>query len=181
MNLQYFAEEPADDESVDTSQTEETTETEESTGKTFSRDDIAKMMAAEKAKWDSENEARLAKAKKEGEELAKMTAKEREDAEAKKREDALSQREQDLVHRELTATAKDELVKAKLPQRFLKMAMAGADNEEAVLANIKDITEEWTPAVNDTVTERLKRDTPEDVSSSDNATDPFASKMAKYQ
>jgi len=190
MNLQFFADpnadpapEPADPNTdpVDPNADPEggNVEPEE---KTFTRDDIGKMIAAEKAKWDKTAVEQLEEAKKsgltEGEKRAKMSAKEREDAATKQREEALSQREQELNQRELTATAKDELSKAGLPQSFLSMAL-GAD-AEATAENVKALKVTYDEAVNTAVTDRLKSPLPKAGNGAAGSDDPFAAKMAKY-
>lgn len=157
MNLQFFAEpdskpEPKPEGKPDTGKGEP------EGGKTFTRDDIAKMISAEKTKWQKEHEADVEEAKNEAAKLAKMSAKEREDAENKKKLDDIAKREANLNRRELEVATKTELVNSDLPESFLDVVI-GKD-AESTKENIKKVKELFDKEVQAEVTNRLKTDLP---------------------
>ncbi|MEE6727419.1 DUF4355 domain-containing protein [Pediococcus acidilactici] len=160
MNLQFFAEsnEPVDPTNEPNPAGKEGEEQKEPTGKTFTRDDIAKMISAEKDKWQKEHEADVEEAKNEAAKLAKMSAKEREEAENKKRLDDIAKREADLNRRELEVATKTELVNSDLPESFLDVVI-GKD-AESTKENIKKVKELFDKEVQAEVTNRLKTDLP---------------------
>ncbi len=159
MNLQFFAEpspeptpEPEPEGKPDAGKGEP------EGGKTFTRDDIAKMISAEKDKWQKEHEADVEEAKNEAAKLAKMSAKEREDAENKKKLDDIAKREANLNRRELEVAIKTELVNSDLPESFLDVVI-GKD-AESTKENIKKVKELFDKEVQAEVTNRLKTDLP---------------------
>lgn len=159
MNLQFFAEpspeptpEPEPEGKPDTGKGEP------EGGKTFTRDDIAKMISAEKTKWQKEHEADVEEAKNEAAKLAKMSAKEREDAENQKKLDDIAKREANLNRRELEVATKTELVNSDLPESFLDVVI-GKD-AESTKENIKKVKELFDKEVQAEVTNRLKTDLP---------------------
>lgn len=160
MNLQFFAEpnEPVDPTNEPNPAGNEVEEPKEPTGKTFTRDDIAKMISAEKDKWQKEHEADVEEAKNEAAKLAKMSAKEREDAENKKKLDDIAKREANLNRRELEVATKTELVNSDLPESFLDVVI-GKD-AESTKENIKKVKELFDKEVQAEVTNRLKTDLP---------------------
>lgn len=155
MNLQFFAEptpEPEPEGKPDTGKGEP------EGGKTFTRDDIAKMISAEKTKWQKEHEADVEEAKNEAAKLARMSAKEREEAENKKKLDDIAKREANLNRRELEVATKTELVNSDLPESFLDVVI-GKD-AESTKENIKKVKELFDKEVQSEVTNRLKTDLP---------------------
>lgn len=171
MDLQFFAEEPDTSEDNPDSKPNDAgndgedpeKETENKSGKTFTRDDIAKMIAAEKDKWQKEHESEIEEAKSEGAKLAKMSAKEREEAEKKKKLDDLEAREQKLNRRELEIATKSELVNSHLPESFLEIVI-GKD-AETTNSNIKKVKDLFDEEVGKAVTERLKTPLPKNGAS----------------
>lgn len=162
MNLQFFAE-PDPEGKPNTGDGEpdgkpEAGKGEPEGGKTFTRDDIAKMISAEKDKWQKEHEADVEEAKNEAAKLAKMSAKEREDAENKKKLDDIAKREANLNRRELEVATKTELVNSDLPESFLDVVI-GKD-AESTKENIKKVKELFDKEVQSEVTNRLKTDLP---------------------
>lgn len=159
MNLQFFAEpSPEPDPTSEPEGKPEAGKGEPEGGKTFTRDDIAKMISAEKDKWQKEHEADVEEAKNEAAKLAKMSAKEREDAENKKRLDDIAKREANLNRRELEVATKTELVNSALPESFLDVVI-GKD-AESTKENIKKVKELFDKEVQAEVTNRLKTDLP---------------------
>lgn len=88
------------DEQVDTQQ-ENAEETKPETGRTFTRADVAKMIAAERSKWESEQSEAIEKAKSEGERLAKQSKDERSKEEENKRLSAIEERERAVAEKEM--------------------------------------------------------------------------------
>lgn len=121
LNLQLFAEETAENNESAETNAEESNDNVESKEKTFSRTDIAKMIAAEKAKWESSKETELEAAKTEAAKLAKMSADQKAEYEKNKQETALAEREAELTKRELTATAKESLADKGLSTELVKI------------------------------------------------------------
>ncbi|MBF7131101.1 DUF4355 domain-containing protein [Pediococcus pentosaceus] len=161
MNLQFFAEpsqEPKPTPEPEPEGKPEADKGEPEGGKTFTRDDIAKMISAEKDKWQKEHEADVEEAKNEAAKLAKMSAKEREDAENQKKLDDIAKREANLNRRELEVATKTELVNSDLPESFLDVVI-GKD-AETTKENIKKVKELFDKEVQAEVTNRLKTDLP---------------------
>lgn len=159
MNLQFFAEpSPEPDSTSEPEGKPDAGKGEPEGGKTFTRDDIAKMISAEKDKWQKEHEADVEEAKNEAAKLAKMSAKEREDAENKKRLDDIAKREANLNRRELEVATKTELVNSDLPESFLDVVI-GKD-AESTKENIKKVKELFDKEVQAEVTNRLRTDLP---------------------
>lgn len=159
MNLQFFAEpSPEPTPEPEPEGKPESGKGEPEGGKTFTRDDIAKMISAEKDKWQKEHEADVEEAKNEAAKLAKMSAKEREDAENKKKLDDIAKREANLNRRELEVATKTELVNSALPESFLDVVI-GKD-AESTKENIKKVKELFDKEVQAEVTNRLKTDLP---------------------
>lgn len=159
MNLQFFAEpSPEPDPTPEPEGKPEAGKGEPEGGKTFTRDDIAKMISAEKDKWQKEHEADVEEAKNEAAKLARMSAKEREEAENKKKLDDIAKREANLNRRELEVATKTELVNSDLPESFLDVVI-GKD-AESTKENIKKVKELFDKEVQAEVTNRLKTDLP---------------------
>lgn len=159
MNLQFFAEpSPEPEPTPEPEGKPDTGKGEPEGGKTFTRDDIAKMISAEKDKWQKEHEADVEEAKNEAAKLAKMSAKEREDAENQKKLDDIAKREANLNRRELEVATKTELVNSALPESFLDVVI-GKD-AESTKENIKKVKELFDKEVQAEVTNRLKTDLP---------------------
>ncbi|QYU58203.1 DUF4355 domain-containing protein [Weissella confusa] len=147
--------------------------------KTFTRDDISKMMAAERAKWEEEAEERIEREKSEAERLAKLSKTEREEAEAKKREEELAKREQAVKRSELKIETREQLRNSGLPVEFADIVMA--DEAEQIQENIKAVKTTFDEAVERLVNERLAQGVPRNGSGKSGAMDPFEAKLAKYK
>lgn len=87
-------------EQVDT-QNETVEQPKQESERTFTRDDIAKMMTAERAKWEAEQADAIEKARSEGERLAKLSKDERAKEEEQKRLDAITERERLVAEKEM--------------------------------------------------------------------------------
>lgn len=122
--------------------------------------ELAKQVAAARAGWEKEAQARIKTARTEGEKLAKLSDDERAKAEAAKSEEALSEREKaadareaELARKELRAAAVDTLVKRGLPQ-----GLAGSLNyssAEACQESIEAVEKSFREAVREGVDAKL--------------------------
>lgn len=183
MNLQYFAEPNEPENPVDP---DDGGKEEDENGKTFTRDDIAKMMAAEHSKWEKEHEDAIEQAKQvgksEGEKLAKMSAKEREDEALKARMRDLDDREQALTQKELKAQTLTELSNSGLPSTFLDMVLG--EDADSTNANIKALKETYDKEVAAKVVENRKTDLPKtgvSVTDTDSMTAKIQQRLAGSQ
>lgn len=126
--------------------------------KTFTRSELSKMMAAEKAKWESEKQVEVENAKNEAERLAKLSEDERSSEMAKKREHELAERERKVQRSELLIETRDQLNNSGLPVEFAEMVMA--DDAEQIQNNIKVTKTAFDDAVEREVNKRLLQKTP---------------------
>lgn len=153
MNLQKFTEggsgEPAN--STDPQGNEDQS-------RAFTREDIAKMLSAEKAKWDKDLDERLAKERQagltEGQRMAQMTEEERAKETQRQQAEATEKREQDLNRRELRLTALEELATRELPASLIEAV--ALTNAEECTKSIEVIEKAFRGAVETAVNERLK-------------------------
>lgn len=183
MNLQYFAEPNEPTDPVDPVDPDDGGKKEDGNGKTFTRDEIAKMMAAEHSKWEKEHEDAIEQAKQdgksEGEKLAKMSAKEREDEALKARMKDLDDREQALSQKELKAQTLTELSNNGLPSNFLNMVLG--EDADSTNANIKALKVTYDKEVAAKVVENRKTDLPKtgvNVGDTDNITSKIQQRLA---
>lgn len=156
LNLQYFADQEDSTEQVDTQEASQ--EQQEHEEKTFTRDQIAKMISAQKAEWEKEKEQEIEEAKSEAERLAKLSKDEREKEKNRKRQEQLDKREKELATRELKLETQSLLAEEALPAEFLDVVMA--DSADQISQNISNIRQIFDQAVEKRVDERLKQTAP---------------------
>lgn len=154
MNIQMFADgDGSDTPPADDSGTDDKDKQNEQGEKTFTRSDIAKMIAAEKSKWEQEYEAKVEKERNEAAELAKLSEKDRQKA--------LIQKEKDEFEKEKAAFRKEQLAVEKGKQLTVQGMPADFANRivgetaEAILEDVKAFRTEWDKAVEAKVNERL--------------------------
>lgn len=142
MNLQYFAEPEG---GQDTPPAEQTTPPEdkpkgEETGKTFSRDELAKIVAAEtkkaRASWEQEAEAKKEEAKK----LAKMNAEEKLQHELEQKEAEIAELKRGQTLNEMKSEASKMLSGAGLPQDDELLGLIVSEDAEATKKAVAVIT-----------------------------------------
>ncbi|MDU2859698.1 MAG: DUF4355 domain-containing protein [Streptococcus salivarius] len=126
--------------------------------RTFTRTEIGKMLAAERAKWEAEQATALEQAKSEGERLAKLTKDERAREEEAKRIAELEKREQDIAEREMKLATQSLLADEGLPQEFLDHVLA--PTAEEVKAKITALRIVFDSEVEKRVNERLVQSAP---------------------
>ncbi|EJX80316.1 DUF4355 domain-containing protein [Enterococcus faecium] len=142
MHLQYFAEPEG---GQDTPPAEQPTPPDdkpkgEETGKTFSRDEVAKMIAAEtkkaRASWEKELEAKKEEAKK----LAKMNAEEKLQHELEQKEAEIAELKRNQTLSEMKSEASKMLSSASLPQDDELLGLIVSEDAEATKKAVSIIT-----------------------------------------
>lgn len=149
MSLQFFAEGGDGGASTNSQQNQQSqvdgkqsdnSEGEQGTGKTFSRDDVAKMIAAEtnkaKAVWEKELEAKKEEAKK----LAKMNAEEKLQHELEQKEAEIAELKRGQTLNEMKSEASKMLSGAGLPQDDELLGLIVSDDAEATKKAVSVIT-----------------------------------------
>jgi hypothetical protein len=126
----------------------------ETAGKSFTQDDINRIVSQTIASERKKAEAQVAQAKKEAEELAQMTAEQRAEHRIAEREAALAEREDTLKRSEVRATATQLLVKKGLPAG-LADALEYADSDKASAA-IEQLEQAFRAALQQGIEERMK-------------------------
>lgn len=144
-------------EQVDT-QKETVEQPKQESERTFTRDDIAKMMTAERAKWEAEQADAIEKARSEGERLAKLSKDERAKEEEQKRLDAITERERLVAEKEMRIETQTLLVEKGLPLEFIDIVLA--TTAEEVKTNIDNLQTIFDSAVEKRVDERLTQEKP---------------------
>ncbi|WP_203265659.1 DUF4355 domain-containing protein [Streptococcus uberis] len=144
-------------EQVDT-QNETVEQPKQENERTFTRDDIAKMMTAERAKWEAEQADAIEKARSEGERLAKLSKDERAKEEEQKRLDAITERERLVAEKEMRIETQTLLVEKGLPLEFIDIVLA--TTAEEVKTNIDNLQIIFDSAVEKRVDERLTQEKP---------------------
>lgn len=143
MQLQFFSENP--DGGQDTPPAEQNTPPEdkpkgEETGKTFSRDELAKIVAAEtkkaRASWEQEAEAKKEEAKK----LAKMNAEEKLQHELEQKEAEIAELKRGQTLNEMKSEASKMLSGAGLPQDDELLGLIVSEDAEATKKAVAVIT-----------------------------------------
>lgn len=144
-------------EEVDTQQ--KTVEEEKAEGgRSFTRADVAKMLSAERAKWEAEQATAIEQARSEGERLAKMSKDERAKEEEQKRLDAIAERERAVAEKEMRIETQTLLAEKGLPIDFINIVLA--PTAEEVKTNIESLQTVFDSAVEARVNERLTQKTP---------------------
>ena len=142
VNLQYFAEPEG---GQDTPPAEQPTPPDdkpkgEETGKTFSRDELAKIVAAEtkkaRASWEQEAEAKKEEAKK----LAKMNAEEKLQHELEQKEAEIAELKRGQTLNEMKSEASKMLSGAGLPQDDELLGLIVSEDAEATKKAVAVIT-----------------------------------------
>ena len=143
MKLQFFAEQDGGSQETTSTETTETTTDEtkkEETGKTFSRDELAKIVAAEtkkaRASWEQEAEAKKEEAKK----LAKMNAEEKLQHELEQKEAEIAELKRGQTLNEMKSEASKMLSGVGLPQDDELLGLIVSDDAEATKKAVAVVT-----------------------------------------
>lgn len=138
------------------------------TGKTFTQEDVDKMIAERLARQQKKFDAE----KEEAAKLAKMNAEDKAKYAAQKREEELTARETAIQKKELRFEALNILEENKLPAKLVDcIDLTSAETSKASIEAIKTA---WTEALTAAVDARLKSSDPPAYSGGNNTkTDPF--------
>lgn len=120
--------------------------------KTFSRDELAKIMAAEKEKWQAELEAEKTQAEK----LAKMNAEEKIAFERDQLKAELESLRQEKAKADMTKTARGMLVEADVNISEDLLASLVTEEAEATKTNVDSFIKSFKEEVDKAVKEALK-------------------------
>lgn len=146
----------------DVTQEEQVETKQEKTERTFTRAEIGKMLAAERAKWEDEQaeiiEQAKEQAKSEGERLAKMTKDERTKEEEARRIQAIEERERVLAEKEMRVATQTLLSEEGLPVEFLDFVIS--ETAEVTKEKIGLLRSVFDKAVESRVDERLAQKAP---------------------
>ena len=146
----------------DVTQEEQVETKQEKTERTFTRAEIGKMLAAERAKWEDEQaeiiEQAKEQAKSEGERLAKMTKDERAKEEEARRIQAIEERERVLAEKEMRVATQTLLSEEGLPVEFLDFVIS--ETAEVTKEKIGLLRSVFDKAVESRVDERLAQKAP---------------------
>lgn len=163
LNLQFFADgdDSADEgNSNDQKDTKDVLTEEEIQKKIEAESDrkLAKALERKQKEWEAQQQKAIDDALAEKERLSKLSEKEREEAQLTKREKELADREAQIQRAELKAEAVEDLQEKGLPSEFADFLLA--ENAEKTLENINGFKKAFDDAVNETVKEKLRQDTP---------------------
>ena len=120
--------------------------------KTFSRDELAKIMAAEKEKWQAELEAEKTQAEK----LAKMNAEEKIAFERDQLKAELESLRQEKAKADMTKTARGMLAEADVNISEDLLASLVTEEAEATKTNVDSFIKSFKEEVDKAVKEALK-------------------------
>ena len=121
--------------------------------KTFTQDELNKILAdrlkSEQKRW----EKKAADEKAEAERVAKMTAEQKAQHEQEKREREFAEREAELSRKERTATARDLLAEKGAPAALIGAVDVSSD--EAVASSVEAVVKAFNEAVSAEVAKKL--------------------------
>lgn len=89
--------------------------------RTFTQEDVDRIVRREQAKWKRQQETAVQRARTEAERLAGMTAQERAQEQAQQREAELNRRETEITRRELRAQALEALAARQMPGELAEL------------------------------------------------------------
>lgn len=145
---------------------------EEKVGKTFTQEEVNKLVGStrieEKQKSELAVKEAVASAIAEYERKAKLTEEEREKEAKAKYESELKGREEQITLRERRIEAQEALAKRKIPVELVDFVI-NAD-AETMMANIEKLTETYNSSVETGITDKLKGNPPKDFSNTNKET-----------
>jgi transketolase len=151
---------------VDTPDTSKKEEKKEET--TFTQEKVDKIVSdrleREQEKWQSKIKEEVAKARKEAEELAKLSNEEREQEITKQHRKELEEKERALATRENRLEAIDMFSEAKVPIHLVDYVVD--TDKKVTVEKAERFLESYQESVQNTVTEKLKGTAPKDVNKS---------------
>ncbi|WP_079708617.1 DUF4355 domain-containing protein [Paraliobacillus ryukyuensis] len=121
-------------------------------------------LASAKKKWEQEQEAKTQQAIKdalaEQQRLSKLSEKEREQEQLTQREKDIAKKEEEIARKQLRSEAIDDLQSKDLPSSFADFLLG--EDAEKTLENINAFKTAFDEAVNASVKEQLRQETPKD-------------------
>lgn len=157
MNLQFFAEPPADTPPDDETVTLTTKELQSKLDAEAEKR-VAKVTAKKEAEWQSKLEAAIAEKVEETERLAKLSEKERKEEELTTREKKAIEREQAIALKELRADALETISTKGIPTSFADFLVR--EDAESTLATINDFKEKWDASIAEQLKINARQETP---------------------
>ena len=121
--------------------------------KTFTQDELNKILADRLNSAQKRWEKKAADEKAEAERVAKMSAEEKAKHEQEKREREFAEREAELSRKERTATARDLLAEKNAPAALIGAVDVSSD--EAVAASVEAVVKAFNEAVSAEVAKKL--------------------------
>lgn len=182
LNLQMFAEpsaDPADTQSTNQQtdqQTDQQADSQAADVKTYTEEDVQKLLKDELAKVNEQHKQALEAAKEETLKTAKMTADEKKKYELEKGLAELEKKEKELALRELKADTLKVLAEKELPADILDMVLA--DNLENTTKRIESFKAIFDQAVQKQVEKRLAGKSPETTAKTLTGTDQVREQFA---
>lgn len=161
LDLQYFAEGDGEEGKEGEQGNEKVEITQNDLEKKIEAESDRKLESAlknKKREWDDALQSKIDEAIREKERLSSLSDKERKDEELSTREKDLEKRLKEIERKELKADAVSDLKDKGLPSSFAEFLLA--DDAENTLKNINEFKTAFDEAVNATVKERLRQDTP---------------------
>lgn len=150
--------------------------------KTFTQEEVNKIVAGrlteEKRKQEEEKKKLVEDAKKK-EELAKLSEKERAEKQLELDRQEIEKERKELQKMKLINQAEKILSEKGIPSDLAEYLVT--DEDESTFENIKKVNEVWNKAIERTVTEKLKGDTPKKSTESKNITKKDLDKMGYMQ
>lgn len=156
LNLQLFADDETGTSEVENEDNQGTDKQEEV--KTFTQEDIDKIIKGRVAKERKQWEKELEEQKTEAEKLATMSEKEKKAYQEKKRQEDLDAREAAITRRELTAQAKVQLADKGIPTELAEIL--NLTDADTCKKSIETVEKAFQSAVEKAVEERLKGKAP---------------------
>lgn len=136
-------------------------------GKTFTQDDVDKILSErlerEQKKFEKRLETETKKAQEEAEELAKMSEEEKIKELSEKQATELADKEKNLTLRENKLDGIDKLNELKIPIRFVDFVLN--EDKDVMDKNIELLHKEWKAAISEEVANQLKGKPPKDPNS----------------
>src|SRR5574344_2640305 len=144
---------------ADTTTTETQDTSTETTEKTFTQEDVNKMIQDRITREQSKWEKKVQDERTEAEKLAKMKADEKLKYQQEKREKKLADRERELTTRELKAQAYETLAEKGIPKELVDIL--NYESAETCNASIESVSKAFQTAVEKAVNEKLRGGNPQ--------------------
>lgn len=165
MDLIYYLAIMADEkEKLSGSDTTDQTQEETSGGKSFTQEELDKIvqkrLAETKERFEKELKSTIAKEREEAERLAKLSAEEKEKELTSKQREEITQKERELAIRENKLNAIDKLVELGIPVKLVDFVVS--DDATRTEEGINKLNEAWKEAISQSVADKLKGSSPKD-------------------